>query len=91
MAALYRCNPKKTPDSCMWIVSFVIKMHESNQRKTVLTKKCFYYTPGFQMQRVTHLVWMVGSGGDAAEVTQLHLILGVQQQVFQLHVSEKKN
>jgi hypothetical protein len=34
---------------------------------------------------------MVGSGGDAAKVTELHLILGVQQQVLQLHVSEKTN
>jgi hypothetical protein len=41
------------------------------------------------MQSVTHLVWMVCSGGDAAKVTELHLILGVQQQVLQLHVSEK--
>jgi hypothetical protein len=42
-------------------------------------------------QSATHLVWMVGSGGDAAKVTELHLILGVQQQVLQLHVSEKTN
>jgi hypothetical protein len=42
------------------------------------------------MQSVTYLVWMVGSGGDAAKVTELHLILGVQQQVLQLHVSERR-
>jgi hypothetical protein len=43
------------------------------------------------MQSLSHLVWMVGGGGDAAKVTELHLILGVQQQVLQLHVSEKTN